>query len=477
VNDLDDATFVAGLTQALRAADQPPTPDLVASAVAANLSHSTSRHPGRRLRERGRAITLVAASVAVVAAISVAVVVAAPRHRSATPSTTGPRYETPTRQFEPNSLPGPSGPEVSVSDLRAYTWRSLPAAPIAARVDAATVWTGREMIVWGGQTSSLQLRGDGAAYQPSSHSWQLLPPGPLSPRISPTAVWSAGRLVMWGGSTAQPQDRMYDGATYDPTTRSWTSMPAAPIQAYQWIQAFSTGATVTFLATTGRSDPSAIHAYSYDVATNTWTTLPALRLPMKPQLLTVTALAVGSTVLVWADWGSLAGSPYGIDTYALDTSSSRWALASVVQPAAGLDEGQPVWTGQVLIMPGAQTYCGECRVPMPTPTRWFAVDPRTGARTVLKPGLLARISDTYVWTGAALLAIDGFDQVTEGGTHIAPGDIAGWDQATNRWTSLAPAGLTIGASATVWTGTELLVWGLNEANPKGATANALEFGP
>ena len=44
-------------------------------------------------------------------------------------------------------------------------WKPLPKAPIVGRIAAGTVWTGREMIVWGGvaRTGSIRDVGDGAA--------------------------------------------------------------------------------------------------------------------------------------------------------------------------------------------------------------------------------------------------------------------------------------------------------------------------
>jgi hypothetical protein len=45
-------------------------------------------------------------------------------------------------------------------------WRTVPDAPIAARMRHGAVWTGGEMIVWGGQGDRL-VYGDDAAYRPA----------------------------------------------------------------------------------------------------------------------------------------------------------------------------------------------------------------------------------------------------------------------------------------------------------------------
>jgi streptogramin lyase len=53
-------------------------------------------------------------------------------------------------------------------DPAADRWESLPTAPLAARARAIAVWTGRELVVWGGEADSGHRAqfDDGAAYTP-----------------------------------------------------------------------------------------------------------------------------------------------------------------------------------------------------------------------------------------------------------------------------------------------------------------------
>lgn len=56
-------------------------------------------------------------------------------------------------------------------------WAALPRSPLRARVDALTVWTGSEMLIWGGMDARFDWEGtgspgdaylsDGAALTPS----------------------------------------------------------------------------------------------------------------------------------------------------------------------------------------------------------------------------------------------------------------------------------------------------------------------
>jgi N-acetylneuraminic acid mutarotase len=77
----------------------------------------------------------------------------------------------------------------------------------AGRRDAAVVWTGTEMIVWGGtrfdpQTSSLVSVGTGGRYDPMDDQWlPLTDVGAPAPRSNHTVVWTGSRMIVWGAPT------------------------------------------------------------------------------------------------------------------------------------------------------------------------------------------------------------------------------------------------------------------------------------
>ena len=93
-----------------------------------------------------------------------------------------------------------SGP-VSVSRLVAGRWSMMASEPIVPgpRLGAVVIWTGRELIVWGGSGGSAKapvLYGDGASYDPMTNTWHMLAPSPLSPRSYASAVWTGKELVI-----------------------------------------------------------------------------------------------------------------------------------------------------------------------------------------------------------------------------------------------------------------------------------------
>ena len=102
----------------------------------------------------------------------------------------------------------------------------LPAASTQAqgrRLDELTpryrhtaVWTGTEMIVWGGNDANGQSS-EGARFNPGTNAWtRTNPVGAPSARGGHSAVWTGSRMLIWGG------DNNADGAAYDPSQDTWT---------------------------------------------------------------------------------------------------------------------------------------------------------------------------------------------------------------------------------------------------------------
>src|SRR5438876_626614 len=96
-----------------------------------------------------------------------------------------------------------------------WTPTSLTNAP-EARYWHTAVWTGSEMIVWGGEGFSGALN-SGGRYNPSTDSWTptSLTNAPAA-REDHTAVWTGSEMIVWGG------DYLNTGGRYNPSTDSWT---------------------------------------------------------------------------------------------------------------------------------------------------------------------------------------------------------------------------------------------------------------
>ena len=69
-----------------------------------------------------------------------------------------------------------------------------------ARTEHTAVWSGSEMIVWGGHNGSSFPKNTGARFDPVTNTWTpIATAGAPSPRWLHTAVWTGTEMVIWGG--------------------------------------------------------------------------------------------------------------------------------------------------------------------------------------------------------------------------------------------------------------------------------------
>ena len=128
--------------------------------------------------------------------------------------------------------------DAGIYSFKDHSWHewSLKDGP-EGRSQSDMCWTGSEIIVWGGEighdTPVNDMRFEkintGFAYSPASGKWSRLPnEGAPAPRTSAVCVWTGKEMLIWGGSgTGYPP--LYDGAAYDPEKKSWRKLPDARI--------------------------------------------------------------------------------------------------------------------------------------------------------------------------------------------------------------------------------------------------------
>jgi hypothetical protein len=86
------------------------------------------------------------------------------------------------------------------------------------------VWSGSQMVVWGGQNDSVPL-GDGGRYDPSTDTWTpTSATGAPDPRYNFTGIWTGDDMIVWGGSgDLSGSDDHFTGGRYDPVADAWTA--------------------------------------------------------------------------------------------------------------------------------------------------------------------------------------------------------------------------------------------------------------
>jgi len=100
-------------------------------------------------------------------------------------------------------------------------WRWLP-TPEFPRDGAVYAWDGHEVLMWGGRGLDGSVPPHGEAFDPATNTWSPLPKAPLRGRVEANSVWTGTELIIWGGfdaRTATPDGTwrgLTDGAAFQP---------------------------------------------------------------------------------------------------------------------------------------------------------------------------------------------------------------------------------------------------------------------
>ena len=103
-----------------------------------------------------------------------------------------------------------------------WTATSITSAPDGRMLPTA-VWTGTEMIVWGGTTDRINGLNTGGRYNPSTDSSTSTGTtnAPIA-RFAHTAVRTGKEMIVWGGYNNST--RLNTGGRYNPSTDTWTAI-------------------------------------------------------------------------------------------------------------------------------------------------------------------------------------------------------------------------------------------------------------
>jgi hypothetical protein len=377
---------------------------------------------------------------------------------------------------------------VTASALARGRWSRLPAAPIPGRYDPVGVWTGRELLVWGGHSGphGAVVHGDGAAYDPARRAWRRLPPAPLTPRTGAAATWTGRELLVWGGHDHLGGNTgvlhvAADGAAYDPARGTWRRLPPAPLAARAGATAVWTGREVLVVGSvpavrTDRDRGPAARppggGAAYDPVRDTWRHL-ASSPRLRGSLLAQHLVWAGTRLLVWSDWRQTLRSDTvtlangeravemetqdGVDVWTYDAAADRWAVLPPAPGQPALGGAVLVWTGREVLSVTGRPYGG----PLLDQNPGARYDPARNRWRPLADGPLDSAAlPAGLWTGAALLVWNGTSARSGASrTGYQPGDGAAWDPRADRWVRLPRSPLGGSGSVAVWTGRAALVWG------------------
>ena len=359
------------------------------------------------------------------------------------------RRETDRASFSSYTLPAIAGPSGGCTD-DTWTPTSTTNAP-AAREYHTAVWTGSEMIVWGGEDINGDLVNTGGRYNPSTDSWTAISiTNAPAARQAHTAVWTGSEMIVWGGYDGN--SAVNTGGKYDPGVDNWiaTSTTNAP-PARSSHTAVWTGTEMIIWGGSGVGGPFVDSGGSYNSATNSWTATSTANAPTPRYL--HTAVWTGSEMIVWGGYGSEAG-PCCVNLNTggkYNPGTNSWTATSITNVPDARYDHTAVWTGSEMIVwggyDGGFTFFNTGGKYSPGANSWTAtgVDNAPEGRSI----------HTAVWAGTEMIVWGGWDDFTALNTGSRYNPAADHWSATS--TTNAPSARLY--HTTVWTDSEMIVWG------------------
>jgi len=341
--------------------------------------------------------------------------------------------------------------------IDSWTLTNFTDAPVA-RMNHTAVWTGSQMIVWGGCSVGSQgnnycniQRNDGGIYDPVADSWQAMSTaGAPDAREYHRAVWADGVMVIWGGYNLTA---INTGGRYDPATNTWqpTSTAGAPAARANHSMVWTGSQAIVWggcdISLCGNSDTYYNTGGRYDPVTDIWTATGTSGAPQARG--NHTAVWTGTEMIVWG--GRTSSSSY-LDTggrYDPDTDS--WTATGTTGAPAGKSSHHAVWTSSEMIVWGGSSEPGMAM-------SGGRYDPAgdTWVPTSTNDPVFAKERHTAVWTGTEMLVW--------GGSNLV-GDFLGlgsrYDAVTGSWSLMSMENEPWGRffHNAIWTGSEMIVWG------------------
>ena len=314
----------------------------------------------------------------------------------------------------------------------------------AGRVFHAAVWDGTEMIIWGGYNLVDCDLSTGGRYNTSSDTWTPTSTvnAPLA-RQYPTAVWTGSEMVVWAGRGCCNNCNLNSGGRYNPGTDSWTAISTSNAPEARWSHTVEwTGSEMIvwggtnqtiYLNTGGRYNPN----------TDSWTPTGLLNVP--PGRTAHTAVWTGTEMIVWG----------GVDETFNDTNTGgaynpgtdSWIATTLTNAPSPRDSHTAVWTGNEMIV-----WAGLFNTTNLNTGGRYSPGTDSWTPTTTENVPLARYSHTAVWTGNKMIVWGGLyypsPYLNTGGRYCAQSSATPTPTPTSTATATATPSATPGVTPT-----------------------------
>ncbi|HEX8282897.1 MAG TPA: carboxypeptidase regulatory-like domain-containing protein [Pyrinomonadaceae bacterium] len=323
------------------------------------------------------------------------------------------------------------------------SWTQTSTAKSPVKFTHVGVWTGEEVIVWGGQSVTGQVQREAARYSPSKDTWT-----PANSNDAPLyldrGVWTGAEMLVWGQNSLCNCFTSV-GGRYDPATNVWRPMnlagaPVAGTKGYGTHALWTGKEMIVWGGGQGRYNP----------LTDTWATISTTNAPAGGGF---SAVWSGKEMIVWGSSGQENADTGGRYNPETDT----WRPTSTVGAPVGRYMHTAVWTGSEMVVWGGVQFAVAGK--LNTGGR-YNPETDTWRPTSTDGAPEGRTYHTAVWTGSAMVVWGGSNAAGSGNTSLL--NTGGrYEPATDTWTPTGTAGAPEARSdhRAVWTGSQMIVWG------------------
>ena len=244
-----------------------------------------------------------------------------------------------------------------------------PSPPVPTRRYGHTaVWTGSKMIFWGGTgcsdstcASDFNLLRTGALYDPATDVWTATSEGTNCPsaRNLHTALWTGSEMIVWGGYDLVSGAPVNTGARFNPTSNSWIGAtpisPADPSCPSARQRHTATWSGTQMVIWGGEYDPATFFADGGRYTPGgSWGAVSATSLLGRCRH---TAVSTGTGLIVWGGYACVDNGDGCTETHfddgaIYDFASNGWTLLPALNAPVGRSGHSGVWTGSEMLIWG-----------------------------------------------------------------------------------------------------------------------------
>jgi N-acetylneuraminic acid mutarotase len=307
------------------------------------------------------------------------------------------------------------------------------------------------MIVWGG--IDLLFLDTGGKYTPSTDNWMPTTTmnAPTERELS-TAVWTGTEMIIWGGYSYDGNDHYWNtGGRYNPGTDNWTATSTANAPTGRELHTAVWTGSAMIIWGGYYADPFGHDLNTggnYDPEMDSWTATTTVGAPSERD--SHTAAWTGSEMIVWGGpFFDASGGRY-------NPSTNTWIATSTANAPTGRAAPQAVWIGTEMIVWGGYFYDGTYHYLNtggkynPNANSWTAMSATNAPE--------ARSSHSAIWTGNEMIVWGG-EAGSDPGHYFNTG--GRYNPSMDSWSTTSTVNVVDGRyyHTAVWTGNEMIVWG------------------